>query len=426
MTGKDRTALPEILDLLVRAGALLFVNGQTTERTLAGIARLGGALGCRTTVLPYWGGLTIQIDRDDASRSAIAAAAPIGVDMHKVAGGMGIIDKVCDGRITVAAARRDLEAIGHLPPASTARFTLMAAAGAASLGVIFGAMHVASLVLIALSAGLGAGLRRWLAHISRNAFVQPFCAALLAGAIGALVAHLNLSTLLRLVAVCPCMVLVPGPHLLNGSIDLARARIALGAARIGFAGLIILMICAGLLLGLALGDTSLPVSGQSAPVPLVYDVIAAAVAVAAYGTFFSMPWRMLPIPILIGMAAHAARWLMMARMGASVETGALGACLLVSLLVTPVADRLRLPFAAFAFASVVSLIPGVLLFRMAGGLVELAALGDKASPDLLLSTIMDGMTAFLTLLAMTFGLLLPKMGIEHFTRRGSPGRSTHS
>jgi len=43
-------------------------------------------------------------------------------------------------------------------------------------------------------------------------------------------------------------------------------------------------------------------------VPLFCDVIAAGVAVAAYGTFFSMPWRMLPIPMLIGMLVHAARW----------------------------------------------------------------------------------------------------------------------
>ena len=85
------------------------------------------------------------------------------------------------------------------------------------------------------------------------------------------------------------MVLVPGPHLLNGAIDLARARIALGASRILYACLIILMICTGLLAGLALGGVSLPVSGPSFLVPLLYDVIAAGIAVAAYGTFFAMP-----------------------------------------------------------------------------------------------------------------------------------------
>jgi len=217
----------------------------------------------------------------------------------------------------------------------------------------------------------------------------------------------------RLVAVCPCMVLVPGPHLLNGAIDLARARIALGAARILYAGLIIVVICTGLLVGLALGGVALPVSETSVPVPLPYDVIAAGVAVAAYGTFFSMTWRTLPIPIVTGMIAHAARWATISLVGSSVETGAFVACLFVGIVITPVADRLRLPFAAFAFASVVSLIPGVFLFQMGGGLVALAALGGKAPPELLLATIADGSTATLIMLAMAFGLILPKMIIEH-------------
>jgi uncharacterized membrane protein YjjB (DUF3815 family) len=271
-----------------------------------------------------------------------------------------------------------------------------------------------TLVLIALSAGAGACLRRWLAGISHNPFIQPFCAALLAGVVGAIVVRLQLSSLQRLVAVCPCMVLVPGAHLLNGALDLTRTHIALGAARIAYASSIIVMICTGLLLGLSLGGASLPVSGSSQPAPLPLDVAAAGVAVAAYGTFFAMPWRSLPIPIIIGMIAHAARWLVIAVFGGGVAAGAFIACLLVGIVVTPIADRMRLPFAAFAFASVVSLIPGVFLFRMGGGLVQIATLGSAAPPGLLADTLADGMTAFLIILAMTFGLIFPKMLIERF------------
>jgi uncharacterized membrane protein YjjB (DUF3815 family) len=219
---------------------------------------------------------------------------------------------------------------------------------------------------------------------------------------------------MRLVAVCPCMVLVPGAHFLNGAIDLARARIALGACRVGYACLITLVISAGLLVGLSLAGVDLPVSPPLPAVPLGYDVIAAGVAVAAYGTFFAMPWRMLPIPIVIGMLAHALRWLAIAMVGASAAAGALIACLVVGIIVTPVADRLRLPFAAFAFASVVSLIPGVLLFRMTGGLLSLIRAGSAASSELLLGTIVDGATALLIIVAMAFGLIVPKMCIEYF------------
>ena len=97
-----------------------------------------------------------------------------------------------------------------------------------------------------------------------------------------------------------------------------------------------------------------------------------------------------------------------------VETGALVACLVVGILVTPIADRLRLPFAAVGFASVVSLIPGVFLFRMAGGLVALISPGGDASTELFVSTVTDGITALAIFLAMTFGLIAPKILIEHF------------
>jgi uncharacterized membrane protein YjjP (DUF1212 family) len=407
-------ASAEGLALISLSARLLFENGQSTEKVVSAIDQLADALGFRATVFPRWGELTVLIKDGSGSRYEILAAAPAGVDMRKVAATIGVIDDVCDGCLDAAAARSALETIARFPPVSITRFALLAAAGAAALGVIFGATHPFSLLLIAISAGAGAWLRRWLATISRNLFVQPLCAALLAGVIGAIAVRLQLSSALRLVAVCPCMILVPGPHLLNGTVDLARARIALGASRVAYAGVIILMICTGLLTGLSFASVNLPASAPSYPVPLGYDVIAAGVAVAAYGTFFAMPWRMLPIPAAIGMLAHASRWAMISLAGASVQTGALVACLIVGIVITPIADRLRLPFAAFAFASVVSLIPGVYLFRMAAGLVDLVTLGPNASADVLLNTIADGATAMLVILAMAIGLILPKMCIEYF------------
>jgi uncharacterized membrane protein YjjB (DUF3815 family) len=175
------------------------------------------------------------------------------------------------------------------------RFTSFAAIGATSLGVIFGALDVTSLMLIAANAVLGALVRRWLSGFGSNPFIQPLCAALIAGVMTAVVsASLYQPIATALVAFCPCMVLVPGPHLLNGAIDLARTRIALGIARLTYAGIIVLMICLGLLLGSTAGGAALPAAGPSAPVPLLADVIAAGCAVASFGTFFSMSWRMLP------------------------------------------------------------------------------------------------------------------------------------
>ncbi|MBV8224841.1 MAG: threonine/serine exporter family protein [Verrucomicrobia bacterium] len=405
-----------VLDLIGLSARVLFQNGQTTERMVSASEVLAGTLGCRVTVFPRWGELVLRIQEGERSYYEIVAVEPWGVDMHKVAATTAAIEKFCAGSIETAQLRSALETIVQLPAVSLVRFSFFAAAGAMALAVIFGTTHLLSLVLIAFSAAGGACLRRLLAGMSRNLFVQPFCAALLAGVVGAVVVRLQLSPVLQLVAVCPCMVLVPGPHFLNGMIDLARARIPLGAARIAYAILITVMICAGLLLGLALFGVSLPVAGPSNPAPVAYDVVAAGAVVAAYCTFFAMPWRMLPIPILIGMLAHASRWVAISLAGADAVTGALVACLFAGVIMTPVADRVRLPFAGLAFASVVSLIPGVFLFRLADGMVELVALGSKAPQEIFDQVVANGTTAILIILAMSFGLIFPKLWLQNLMR----------
>jgi uncharacterized membrane protein YjjB (DUF3815 family) len=256
------------------------------------------------------------------------------------------------------------------------------------------------------------------ARRSRNPLYQPLCAALLAGLFAAGASRLLPSSAIFMIALCPCMILVPGPHFLNGAIDLARFRLPLGAARLGYAGLVVLIISIGLVVGLSVGRASLPLTGGAA-VPLAFDVFAAGVAVAAYGTFFSMPWRMLPFPVIVGMAGHALNWSVLAA-GAERPTAALAACLFVGAVVTPVANRLRLPFAAVAFASVVSMIPGSFLFRMADDLFRLMQADAAAQATLLTSAVVNATTAVSVLLAMGLGLIIPKIVIEAFDSPGRP------
>ncbi len=406
----------ESLQAIALAATLLLAHGQATEQTVVIAERLGRALGVPVRIMPYWGELTIEIE--GTSSSQIVAVKPLGIDMSRVLAVTTVVDQVCNGMLPGSAVCAALTSAGHLPPVSTQRFTAFAAIGATSLGVIFGAFDATSLMLIAISAAVGALVRRWLAGSTDNPFIQPLCAAAIAGAVAAAAGRLHLSDATALIAFCPCMVLVPGPHILNGAIDLARTRIALGIARLTYSALIVLMICVGLLAGLSAGGATIPTTEQSAPVSLVADVIAAGCAVAAFGTFFSMPWRRLPFPIAVGMLAHAARWALISVAEANVATGALVACVLVSVTVTPVANRLHLPFAALGFSAVVSMMPGFYLFHAASALVELVLIGQHAPANLITSIAASGTTAFLVILAMTIGLILPRMLLEHFQLAG--------
>ena len=58
------------------------------------------------------------------------------------------------------------------------------------------------------------------------------------------------------------------------------------------------------------------------------------------------------------------------------------------------------------------MIPGVYLFRMFSGLLQIVG-GPQATPELLSATLSDGLVAATIIMAMSFGLIIPKLVIYH-------------
>lgn len=392
----ERVQPQQALTLVADAAALLHANGSSTSSTLVTVERLRRRLNLSAEVLLTWD--QVQVTDRHGAPLLMRAARPVSVQMRRVSALMSAVE----GAETASALREQLDRAAGSPGSPTWLFALAAGTGATSLAIIFGSTHIASWGLIFVAAGIGGLLRRWLAR-RFGVVTQVFAAALIGGLAGGLSIHLGLTSTARLVAVCPAMVLVPGPQILNGCLDLAQHRASLAVARLSDAALTVLGICAGLLFGLLVTGGSLPVSATTVPVGWWIDMLAAGVVAACYSIYFSMPYHLIGWSVLAGTLGHGVHWVTGSMWGWHTALAAFATCLVVSLIITPLSRRHYVPFTSAGFAAVVALVPGVYLFRCAAGMIDLATGADQS---VLLGTVQDGATAFLIIAAMGIGLLV--------------------
>ena len=386
--------------LTARTAALLLDSGQSTHDAVAAVEWLNELLGTRFTLLPAWS--QVALADADGPVAAVRSIRPVSVHMGRatlIQHRLSTAD-----RLTLDELEDLLEQARARPASPTWLFALAAGLGASLLALIFGAHHPPSVILVFVAAGAGGLARRALAERT-TAVTQIFAAALIAGLVGALAVHLGWTGTARLVAVCPGMVLVPGPQVLNGAIEIAERRHDMGLARLTDAALTILAISAGVVGGLLIGGTGLPLTATTDAIPLWLDVLAAAVLAMCYPVYFSMPIGAFGWAFLAGGLAHAAHWVSLTWWHWNAPAASLLACLVAGGLLTPVCRSRHIPFAGAGFAAVVALVPGVYLFRATAGTLSLV--GKSHAKAALEATASDLATAIVIVLAMAVGLVVP-------------------
>ena len=174
------------------------------------------------------------------------------------------------------------------------------------------------------------------------------------------------------------------------------------------------MICIGLVSSLVSHNQSLTQYAITGDLPLPYYLLAVCGAVAAYGSFFSMSWRDIIIPVFIGAVAFLPRYYLAFVDGYSVVIGVFIASLVAGFMAAVLASKTQLPFAALAFSSVVAMIPGSYLFRMADYLFNFYQMGTNASAQESLLALNQGITAVVIVIAISIGVIFPKLCVDHF------------
>jgi uncharacterized membrane protein YjjP (DUF1212 family) len=389
------------------------VRSQSLERRIERIARhLGVNL---QTIVEYRHVTLVLAD----GRSLQARAPELRINVAVSAGALHVIDELCLDRIGLDEATKSLEAMERLAPRHGRGmviflFGLAAAAIAWLLRADWAAIAVSG-----VSSALGLIARQELAKRSVILFAQPFVAGLIGAALGGFAIRQGWTETPGLCLIVPALMLVPGPHLINGVYDMLENHMQTGVCRLGFATGVLIATALGVALGawIMLGPATVSTApSEATPLTLPLDAALAGVAACGFGAFYNAPWRVLWVSILCGVVGHGLRYVCLDYM--SVEIATLFGCLAVGVIASVAADRLRLPFSALAFAGAVPMMPGVFIYRSIAGAIRLSAADTAVDPMLASTTLALSFQSVFVVGAITIGLLLGARLAHLAHRRG--------
>jgi uncharacterized membrane protein YjjB (DUF3815 family) len=266
----------------------------------------------------------------------------------------------------------------------------------------------AAIALSGVCAAVGLIARQQLARRHWPSHSLPLAGAFIGAVLGGGLIRLGAAPTATpgLCLLVPFLMLVPGPHLINGVFDMAENHMQTGLSRLALSTVVLVGAALGVFVGarLTLGTADLMMHPSQAAVTFGLDVVLAGVASCGFGLFYNSPWRILAISIFSGMIGHGIRYLCL-HAGLSLETATFIACLPIGVLSGLAVSKIRIPFAAVAFAGAVPMMPGAFLYQAITGALAIAQTGDTATQVLVAGTLANVYRSAFVVGAMAVGLL---------------------
>jgi uncharacterized membrane protein YjjP (DUF1212 family) len=356
-----------------------------------------------------------------------AQAPELRINMAVSIDTLRTIDDLCAGRIAVDEGLRRLESVEHTSVQHgklvvTALFGLAAAALAAVLGG-----DGATIASSGGAAALGVFARQEIAKRTSTLLLTPFVAALVGALVGALVIRADWTLTQSLCLIVPALMVVPGPHLINGVEDILENEIEAGICRLCLATAILVAAALGVAAGLWLifGAIAEPASSGRAVTTALVNIGLAGVASAGFAALQNSPWRVVWVSIACGAIGYAIRSVSLAS-GTGLAMASVAACLAIGIAAGIASNRLQLPFAPAAFAGAAPLMPGLSIYGSIAAAVRMAKAGSTADPTLAVAMLSPLVEAAFVVAAMVIGLVIGSRvaGLARWSRPKAPPPSS--
>jgi uncharacterized membrane protein YjjP (DUF1212 family) len=392
-------------DLLLQAGRLLLAYNESTgaiHRALTATARALTDEACHVVV--SYRGVAVWLAREGP---AVEPVSELRYNMAVQARVHAILAQVRRGDLDPSEALSRLSRVeAETPRHSRWLAALLLGAAAASLAGLLGA-DGGSAGVAGLAAGLGLLARQELGRRHFSVLALPLAAALLGALLGGLAIRLGWARSPELVLIVPALMLVPGPHLINGLFDLIDNQLPMSLFRLWLAAGILLASALGVVVGVEL-TVPAPLfpeqAAGAAHLNLASDVALAGVVTCGFAVFYNTPWRHLWMAAG-GVAGHGLRFLAL-EAGCRLEAATFLGGLMVGAVSARMARSSRAPVAAIAFAGAVTMIPGLSLYRALAGALQLARQGEGTGPAMVASTLGNAFQGCVVVSALALGLIL--------------------
>jgi uncharacterized membrane protein YjjP (DUF1212 family) len=393
-------------NLLLQAGRLLLEYNESTAAIHRALTATAAALTgepCRVAV--SYREVAVSLGSEGA---ALVPVRELRFNMAVQARVHQILGQVRRGELDASAALAGLGAVEAATPRHPRWLTaLLLGAAASALAALLGADGGAAAVA-GLASGLGLLARQELGRRHVSLLVLPLTAALIGAVSGGLAIRLGWTRSPELVLIVPALMVVPGPHLLNGLLDLIDNYLPMSLSRLGLATGILLASALGVVLGVELTLPEPFFAGQAADAPhlnLVSDMVLAGIVTCGFAVFYNTAWRQLWMAAVGGMAGHGLRFLAL-EAGCGLEVATFLGGLTVGAISAWMTRSSKTPFAVIAFAGAVTMIPGLSLYRALAGALQLARVPASADPGTLAGTLANALHGCLVVSGLALGLIL--------------------
>ena len=405
------------LMLILKTGQILMESAADTDRITRTMKRLAAFMGLPLDTLHIhitYTTIMINISINNHSITKFQKCIKHGVDMAKVSAISNLSWQAIEKNYTLDDYEENLTKIIYMKKQYTPLFvTIGAGLACGGFCKLFGCDWLA-FFYTAVCASIGFSSRFYCNKLSIN----PYASIAIASSVSTILAYFThfipgSTTPWHPLLAC-ALFIVPGIPLINSVDDLLDNYIVSGMTRAVNTMLMVGSMSFGIVFAIKMCQVEdfTMISTRPDSSYLVY-AIAAAVASIGFSTIFNVPKRLLWVVAIGGMISVCTRNFINFDLNMGLPTGSFVGAMIVSLLAIKAVHYVHTPIHVITLPSVIPMIPGVYMYRLMFGIININVI-DVSS---FIQVFQSGIIATLTILAIAVGVAIP-----HIFARGYLGR----